>query len=281
MKNIQPTLIAFPGEKRNATMMKQLFSGTGLIWDFEMEQEVFDIKKLGARCVSMRTPDAVRYLLQWKIAWVIWGIDALTDGLLGSRMKLRREKSLASDFASSIIGYDMLPPRESMLIDDANIQKGNMKTWIEIAWVFDTAGASTLRLLVRNEDENNLANIENISRRWDILTSYPYLVRTLLAQSTGSGNNVWSIRQVDGKTEALLASWFGKSAVDIVVSGETAKMNNLTIWPTLFESYPAFVVREDMQDANKWVKRIARAMNELSNALYYDSWDYKKRYPRG
>lgn len=281
MKTSQPTLIAFPGEKRNAQIMKNLLKQNWFISEYEQGQEVFDIKKLNTRCISMRTPDAIRYLLQWKVSGVIGGMDAMTDTLLQSRMKLRRDSELSLDFASSIIWYDPLPSQKSLLLGVEEGVKETERSWLEIAWVFDTTLASTLRLLVRNKDEANLANIEILSRKWEILTSYPYLVRAILARATGSGKNVGSIQTVEWKTEALLASGFWRSAVDIVVSGETARLNNLTLGPTLFESYPAFIVREDMRDRDPKVRWIATALNELSNSLYYNSPEYRAKYPRG
>jgi ATP phosphoribosyltransferase len=145
---------------------------------------------------------------------------------------------------------------------------------------FDTLPVSRLRLLVPENESTKLSDIWQIARRGNMLTSYPYLVRAILSRAYGWGK-VGSIQKIEGKVEALLASWYGRSAVDIVDTGDTAQKNNLTIWPTLFESYPVLLSSDEAMSENARVRSIVDALTMISNTLYENSPEYRKKYPWG
>ena len=275
-------MIAFPGEKRNAKMMKQLLSNAGLIWLFESEKDVFDVPKLGVRMVSTRGSDAVRMILARQFPALINGLDIVTENLLASRMKVRKD-GLSWSMEEWIIGFDRILASwgiGTFLSDDSESDTTPDKSSLTVSWVFDALDPVRLKLLVRSGSANKLDNLSILCRRWDILTSYPYLVRMLLSRKFWGGN-VGTIKLVEGKVESLLATGFWQSAVDIVDTGETARRNGLVIWSELFESYPTCIVRDDAMATSRRVRDFAWAMIELSNSRYYDSLRYRERFPRG
>ena len=275
-------MVAFPGEKRNTKIMKQLLSSAWLIWPSECEKDVFDIPKLWVRMVSIRGSDAVRMILARQLPALINGLDIVTENLLASRMRVRKD-SLSWSMTEGIIGFDPILPRSIQDIFPTDIlasDNSSNKPSLSVSWVFDSLDPVRLKLLVRSGMEGKLEDIATMSRRWDILTSYPYLVRMLLSRQFWGGN-VGTIRQVEGKVESLLASGFWQSAVDIVDTGNTARKNGLSIWPEIFESYPTCIVRDDAIADNRRLRDFSRAMIDLSNSQYYGSSRYRARYPRG
>ncbi len=275
-------MIAFPGEKRNAKMMKQLLSNAWLIWPAESEKDVFDVPKLWVRMVSTRGSDAVRMILARQFPALINGLDIVTENLLASRMRLR-EDALSWSIAEWIIGFDSILPRSIQGVFPTDLpasENSSNKPSLSISWVFDSLDPVRLKLLVRSGMEGKLEDMDTLSRRWDILTSYPYLVRMLLSRQFWGGN-VGTIKLVEGKVESLLASGFWQSAIDIVDTGDTARRNGLVVWSEIFESYPTCIVRDDALASSRRVRDFAWTMIELSNSQYYDSPRYRERYPRG
>lgn len=132
----------------------------------------------------MRSQDAVKFLLDRNLPLVINGIDILTENLLSRRMKVRQENPNSRMFSESIVGFDPLPPKTAPdIYSDTKSMRDRQA--FSLSTTFDTLPVSRLRLLVPESESAKLSDIGRIARRGDILTSYPYLVRTVLARAYG------------------------------------------------------------------------------------------------
>ena len=92
----------------------------------------------------------------------------------------------------------------------------------------------------------------------------------------------FNIDEVSGKTEALVAAWFYNYGIDVVDTGETLKRNWLVaVGEPLFESYPAGIVSASQLEQDTRLQDVVRILTDASNNAYYNSPNYRTRYPRG
>jgi len=238
----------------------------------DMNLDIFVLKWIQAKIVSLRAADAVNLLLRGTIQWVINGDDILTETFLAQGKRLRREDG-------EIIWFDTYVPSAT----DPYLPQGesvkDMNQWISRLFLMDTISPMRLKVLTRTT-KNPSQDLESIARRGDILTSYPYLVRMLLAQKF-SWSKVGRIQKTEGKIEAQLALGIWASGIDIVDTGASAKKNNLAIGETIFESVPVWIFSDRALTENKRLRTVTDILVAASNNAYYNSSDYRERFPRG
>lgn len=268
MKNSNPITIAIPGEKRNQKCVKEFLLSQWLISESDLNLDLFAMKWSRARIITLRLSDALPLLLEGKIAWVINGNDMITDSFLSKNYRLR-----SSD--KSRAGYDLYTPytwcysTPPTPIPSRGISK---------PFSIDTFLPTQLKMLTREKD--NYRSLESLSRRGDILTNYPYLVRMLLARMFGWWK-VWKIQKVEWKIEAQLAMGLWVSAVDIVDTWETAKRNNLVVGQTLFESVPVWIFPDIQLAENVSLRWVVSTLIDASTNAYYDTSFLRKEFPGG
>ncbi len=236
-----------------------------LLGENDLEQDAFKLGWLNATFIAMRARDAVRNLLGGKISWIMNGEDILTELLLSQGKRLRRE-------SWEVTGFDTYYLSKISKEWEKDPSQGISKIV-----TFDDDKPQTLRLLTKNGDTTDL---EQISKRWDILTSYPYLLRSILSKKFGGGT-VGRITELEGKIEVQLANGFGRSAVDIVDTWASAKKNWLSVGPIIYSSLPIWIFREKDMKTDKVIWAVADILTDASNNLYYNSLEYRLRYPRG
>ncbi len=249
--------IALPGECRLWPDVKSALVSMGLIASNDINLDMMPLKwSNNVRFLSLRWDEAIRYFLWWKIAGVISGDDALTEKLLANGKRIYRD-------GDNALGYDTYVADEDNpdYSEECPIKVLDVRQRINRLFSLDALTPSSMWVLTRKDEERELMQI---SRKGEILTSYPYLVRSLLSQKF-RWYNVWSIAYVSWKVEALLAAGFWRSAIDIVDTGSSAKKNWLKVWETLFQSFPiGLFFEKDLQDGSI-IKKTSNTLIEANS----------------
>lgn len=271
MKTTHQITIAIPGETRNGQNVRSSLMEMWLMYENDMNLDIFNLKWIPARIISLRASDAIKFLLGGTIHGIINGDDILTDFFLSQGKRPRREEG-------EIVWFDTFYSSSNSLYTSQEVMRKDERQNISRSFLLDTISPVRLKVLTRSRDES--IDLESIAQRGNILTSYPYLVRMLLANKF-SGSNVWKIQKTEGKIEAQLAIGIGTSGVDIVDTGKSARKNNLIIGETLFKSVPVWVFRDRDIAENTSLRNVVNILIDATNTAYYNSPTYRKRYPRG
>lgn len=263
--------------------MKQFLRQAGLIWDDDMSLEVIAAPKINARFIQMRAKEALYFLEKSRdptrqirrVDGVIAWIDQMREYISYNETFDNKDLTWFFKFWSE-------ETRDWLIRTDEKIPV------YDLPFVLDDGNPTKIQAFVSQSDIQNVQNIQSLWKRpmrRAIATPYPTLVKRVLTPMedlTWDDMVCFNIDEVSGKTEALVAAWFYNYGIDVVDTGETLKRNWLVaVGEPLFESYPAGIVSASQLEQDTRLQDVVRILTDASNNAYYNSPNYRTRYPRG